>query len=113
MSLEDFQLKDNEAIDNSINERDFLNVYRQHGANLNASDQNVSFIFVETIYYHHFGNAYLEVDITVQNPAANFDNNSEVRIINNAFAYCFKEAYQRRVAQTLNITTMCDKYLLL
>ena len=45
MSLEDFQLLDNEAIDNSIIKRDFLKVYHQQGAQLNDPDQNFEFIF--------------------------------------------------------------------
>ena len=41
MSLEDFQLLDNEPFDNSIIERDFLKIYNQQGAQLNQSDQNI------------------------------------------------------------------------
>ena len=40
MNLEDFQLKDNKPIDNSIVKRDFTKVYHQSGANLNDSNQN-------------------------------------------------------------------------
>ena len=47
MSLEDFQLIDNEPIHNSIIKKDFLKVYHQQGANLNDSNQNVAFIFGE------------------------------------------------------------------
>ena len=101
MSLENFQVIDNEPIDNSIIEKDFLKVYHQQGANLNDSDQNVAFIIGENSIYYQIGNAYLQFDTRVRNPAANFDNKSEILIINNAFAYCFKEAFhQRRVAQT-------------
>ena len=66
MSLEDFQLLDNEPIDNSIIKRDFLKVYHQQGAQLNQSDQNIEFIFGENSNYHQIGNAYLEFDITVR-----------------------------------------------
>ena len=93
MNIEDFQLIDNEPIDNSIKKRDFLKNYHQQGANLNDSDQNVAFIFGENRNYHQIGDAYLEFDITVRNPAANFDNISETRLINNAFASCFKKAF--------------------
>ena len=34
-----------------------------------------------------------EFDITVRNPAANFIILSEIRLINNAIVYCFKEAF--------------------
>ena len=93
MSLEDFQLLDNETFDNSIIKRDFLKIYHQQGAQLNQSDQNVEFIFGESNNYHQVGNSYLEFDITVRREDnANFTNNSAIRLTNNAFAYCFKEA---------------------
>ena len=92
MSLDDFQLIDNEPIDNSIIKRDFTKVYHQSGANLNHSNQNIDFIFGENNNYHQIGNAYLEFDITVRNPAANFTNVSVIRLVNNVFAYCFKQA---------------------
>ena len=41
MHLEDFQLLDNEPIDNSIIKRDFLKKHHQQGANLFYSDQIV------------------------------------------------------------------------
>ena len=93
MSLEDFQLLDNEPFDNSIIKRDFLKIYHQQGARLNQSDQNVEFIFGENNNYHQVGNSYLEFDITVcREDDANFTNNSAIRLTTNVFAYCFKEA---------------------
>ena len=92
MSLEDFQLEDNEPIDNSIVKGDYTKVYHQQGANLNNSNQNVEFIFGENNNYHQIGNGYLEFDITVRNTAGNFTNAKVIRLVNNAFAYCFKEA---------------------
>ena len=92
MSSEDFELLDNEPIDNSIVKRDYTKVYHQQGANLNDSNQNVEFIFGENNNYHQIGNAYLEFYITVRNTAGNFTNASVIRLINNAFADCFKEA---------------------
>ena len=47
MSLEGFQLLDNEPFGNSIEKKDFLKVYRQQGAQFNQSDQNIEFIFVK------------------------------------------------------------------
>ena len=38
MSLEDFQLIDNEPIDDSIIKTDFFILYQQQGANLNDSN---------------------------------------------------------------------------
>ena len=97
MSLEDFQLIDNEPIDNSIIKRDYTKVYHQQGANLNDSNQNVEFIFGENNNYHQTGNAYLEFDITIRKvvtaPAdSKFANADQIRLINNAFAYCFTQA---------------------
>ena len=95
MSLEDFQLIDNEPIDNSIVKRDFTKVYHQSGANLNDSNQNVEFIFGENNNYHQIGNGYLEFDITIRkvtDPPTNFTNADQIRLINNAFAFCFTQA---------------------
>ena len=92
MSLEDFLLLDKEVFDNSIVKRDFRKVYQQQGAQLNDPDQNVKFIFGENNNYHQIGNAYLEYDITVQNPVAVFDNNSRIRLTKNGLAYVFQEA---------------------
>ena len=97
MSLQDFELIDNEPIDNSIIERDYTKVYHQSGANLNDSNQNFEFIFGENNNYHQIGNAYLEFDITVRKvveaPAdPNFANADQIKLINNAFVYCFTQA---------------------
>ena len=93
MSLEDFQLLDNESFDNSIIKRDFLKVYHQQGAQLNNSDQNIEFIFGENNNYHQIGNAYLEFDMTVrpQNVADAFGVDSPIRLTNNGFAYVFQK----------------------
>ena len=56
MSLEDFQLLDNEPFDNSIIKRDFTEIYHQQAAQLNQSDQNIEFIFGENNNYHQIGN---------------------------------------------------------
>ena len=93
MSLEDFQLLDNEPLDNSILKRDFTKIYHRQGDQLNQSDQNIEFIFGENNNYHQIGNAYLEFNITVRkNDTTNFHNDDPVRLVNNGFAYCFKEA---------------------
>ena len=97
MSLEGFKLIDNERIDNSIVKRDFTKVYHQSGANLNDPNQNVEFIFGENNNYYQIGNAYLEFDITIRKvvvPPANpnFIDNDQIRLINNAFAFCFSQA---------------------
>ena len=92
MSLEDFQLLDNEPLDNSIIKRDFTKIYHRQEDQLNQSDQNIEFIFGEDNNYHQIGNAYLEFNITVRKKdSTNFHNDDPVRLVNNGFAYCFKE----------------------
>ena len=93
MSLEDFQLLDIEPFDNSIIKRKFFKVYHQQGAQLNQSDQNIEFIFGENNIYHQIGNGYLEFDITVRkSDSTNFHYDDPIRLVNNGFAFCFKEA---------------------
>ena len=97
MSLEDFELINNVQIDDSIVKRDYTKVYHQQGANLNDSNQNVEFIFGENNNYHQIGNAYLEFDITITKIAAPPNkpiliDADQLRLINNAFAYCFTQA---------------------
>ena len=92
MSLENFKFIVNEPFDNSVVKRDFLKVRHQEGANLNDSDQQVELIFGENNNYHQIENAYLEYDITVQDPNAAFDNISRIRLTNNGLAYVFQEA---------------------
>ena len=96
MSLEDFQLLDNEVFAISIVKRDFMKVYHQQGAQLNVPDQNTEFSFGENNNYHQIGNAYLEYVITVQHPFQNppvvFDNDSRIRLTKNGLAYVFQEA---------------------
>ena len=76
----------------SIIKEDFLKIYHQQGAQLNQSNQNIEFIFGENINYHQKVNAYLEFDNTVRkNDTANFHNDGPVRLLKNAFAFCFKE----------------------
>ena len=70
----------------------FYKVYHQQGANLIDSNQNVEFIFGEKNNYHQIGNGYHEFDITVQNTAGNVTNASVIRLVKNAFAYCFTQA---------------------
>ena len=93
MSLEDVQLLDNEPIDNSTIKRDFTKIYHRQGDQLIQSDQNIEFVFGENNNYHQKGNACLEFNITVRkNDDTNFHFDDPVRLVNNGFAFCFKEA---------------------
>ena len=108
MSLEDSQLLNNESFDNGIIKRDFLKVYHQQGAQLNQSDQNIEFIFGENNNYHQVGNGYLEFDITVRKSGAtNFHYDDPIRLVNNAFAFCFQEA---RLSTTLGSDIEHNKF---
>ena len=108
MSLEDFQLLDNEPFDNSIIKRDFLKVYHQQNAQLNQSDQNIEFIVGENNIYHQIVNGYLEFDITLRkSDTTNFHRQDPIRLVINAFAFCFKEA---RLSTTLDSDVETNKF---
>ena len=108
MSLEDFQLLDNGPLDNSIIKRDFTKLYHRQGDQLNQSDQNIEFIFGENNNYHQIGNAYLEFNITVRkNDDTNFHFDDPVRLVNNGFAFCFKEA---RLSTTIGSDIEINKF---
>ena len=92
MSQEDFQLIDKKPFNNSIIKRDFRKVYHQQRAQLNDTDQNIESAFGEINTHHQIGNSYLEFDITVRDTAGAFTEASNIRLINNALAYCFKKA---------------------
>ena len=108
MSLEDFQLLDNEPLDNSIIKRDFTKIYHRQGDQLNQSDQNIEFIFGENNNYHQIGNAYLEFNITVRkNDDTNLHFDDPVRLVNNGFAFCFKEG---RLSTTIGSDIEINKF---
>ena len=93
MSLEDFQLLDNEPLDNSIIKRDFTKIYHRQGDQLNQSHQNIEFLFGENKNYHQICNAYLEFNNTVRkSDTTNFHNDDPIGLVFNGFAFCFKEA---------------------
>ena len=111
MSLEDFQLLDNEPFDNSVIKRDFIKIYHRQGDQLNQSDQNIEFIFGENNNYHQIGDAYLEFNITVRkNDDTNFHYDDPVRLVKNGFAFCFKEArLSTTVGSDIEINKFCGQ----
>ena len=111
MSLEDFQLLDNEPLDNSIIKRDFTKIYHRQGDQLNQSDQNIEFIFGENNNYHQIGNGYLEFNMTVRkNDDTNFHFDDPVRLVNNGFAFCFKEArLSTTIGSDIEIKKFCGQ----
>ena len=73
--------------------KEIFNVYNQQGAQLNQTDQKIDFIFGENNKYHQIGHAYLEFDITVRRyDTTTFHNEDPIRVVNNGFEFCFKEA---------------------
>ena len=93
MSLEDFQVSDNEPVDNSNIKEDFLKVYHQQGAQLNQSNQNIEFILGENNNYRQNVNGYLEFNITVRkNDGTNFHKEDLFRLVINGYALCLNEA---------------------
>ena len=111
MSLEDFQLLDNEPFDKSIIKRDFTKIYHRQGDQLNQSDQNIEFIFGENNNYHQIGNAYLEFNIAVRKKDdANFHYDDPVRLVNNGFAFCFKEGrLSTTIGRDIEINKFCGQ----
>ena len=109
MSLEDFQLLDNEPLDISIIRRDFRKINHRRGDQLNQSDQNNEFIFGEKNKYHQIGIAYLKFNITVrENDTTNFHYDDPIRLVNNPFAFCFKEASLRTtIGGDIEINNFC------
>ena len=87
---------DIEKFDQSFIKRDFFKIYHQQGANLDSFDEKVEVIFGENKNYHQIGNAYLQYEIIVEIVEANqadriLIDGDTTRLVNNAFAYCFKE----------------------
>ena len=111
MSLKDFQLLDNESIDNSVTKRDFKKKYHRQGDQLNRSDQNIEFISGGNNNYLQIGNAYSEFNITVrENDDTNFHNDDPVRLVNNRFVFCFEGArLSPSVGADIEINNSCGQ----
>ena len=99
MSAEDFQLIDDEKIDDSIIKRDFIKIYHQSGANIDAENSQIRFYFGENHNFIQVGNGYLEFDIRVRRDGGPFrvpvndgDPNDIIRLVNNAFADTIHDA---------------------
>ena len=108
MSSEDFQLLDNEPLDNSNIKRLFIKIYHRQRYQSNQSDQNNEFILGENNKYHQIGNAYLEFNITVRkNDDTNIHHEDPVRLVNNGFAFCFKKA---RLGTTIGSDIEINKF---
>ena len=111
MALEGFQVLDNEPLDKSIIKRDYRKKYHRQGDQFNQSDQNIEFIFGENNNYHQIGNAYLDFNITVRkNDDTNFHYDDPIRLLNNGFVFCFKEAHlSTSLGSDIDINKFCGQ----
>ena len=108
MSSENFQLIDNEPLENSIIKRDFTKLYHQQGDPLIQSDPKIEFIFGENNKYHQIGDAYLKLNNKLRkNDDTNIHHEDPVRLVNNGYAFCFKEA---RLGTTISSDIEIDKF---
>ena len=86
-------------------------MYHRQGDQLKQSDQNIEFVFSENNKYHQIGNAYLEFNNTVRkNDVTNFHHHDPVQLVNNEFAFSFKEArFSTTLGSDLEINKFCGQ----
>ena len=114
MKAEDFQLIDTEKIDDSIMKPDFIDNYRQSGANIDAENSQIKFYFVGIQNFIQVGIGYLEFDIRSRKANnTNFivaaDNTNEIiRSVNNALAYIIHDA---RISTSAGVEIEQNKYV--
>ena len=113
MSAEVFQLIDNGKIDDSILKRDFIKVYHQLGANVDAEKCQIKFYFGENHNFIQVGCGYLEFDVRVRKADGNpfttaAPGNDIIRLVNNAFAYTIHDA---RISSSSGLEIEQNKYI--
>ena len=109
MSAEDFQLIDKEKIDDSILKRDFIKIYHQSGANVDAENSHIKFYFGENQNFSQVGNGYLEFDLRVRlDNDNNFADGNLIRLFKNAFAYTIQDA---RLSTSSGVEIEQNKYV--
>ena len=113
MSAEDFQLIDIEKIDDSIIKRDFIKLYHQSGANVDAENSQIKFYFGENHYFFQVGNGYLDFDIKKRRDYGNAfiivaPGNDIIRLVINAFAYTIHGA---RISTSRGVEIEQNKYV--
>ena len=119
MSLEHFQLIDNEAIDGSYIKREVFKIYLQHAAISIDSDQNIEFRFVEKFKFHQIDNSPLQNEMTIEKGVAVaaskvLVDEDAIRLLNNAFACCFREGRLSTAGgSNIEYNKIVDKYQLL
>ena len=113
MSANDFQLIDDEKIDDSIIKRDFMKIYHQSGANVDAENSQIKFYFGENHNFFQVGNGSLEFDIRIRRDDGNAftivaPGNDNIRLVNNAFAYTIHDA---RISTSTGVEIEQNKYV--
>ena len=113
MSANDFQLIDDEKIDDSIIKRDFIKIYHQSGANVDAENSQIKFYFGENHNFIQVGNGYLEFVIRIRRDDGNpftivAPGNDIIRLVNNAFAYTIHDA---RISTSAGVEIEQNKYV--
>ena len=114
MSAEDFQLIDDSKIDDSIIKRDFIKIYHQSGANVEAENSQINIYFGENHNFIQVGNGYLEFDIRVRRVngiafAIGLAPGGDItRLVNNAFAYTIHDA---RISSSAGVEIEQNKYV--
>ena len=114
MSAEDFQLINASKIDDSIIKRDFIKIYHQSGANVDAENSQIKFYFGENHNFIQVGNGYLEFDIRVRKADGTAfaiglaPGTDIIRLVNNAFAYTIHDA---RISSAAGVEIEQNKYV--
>ena len=113
MSAEDFQLIDIEKIDDSIIKRDFIKIYNQSGANVDAANSQIKFYFGENHFFIQVDNGYLEFDIRIRRDDGNAfsilaPGKDIIRLVNNAFAYTIHDT---RISTSAGVEIEQNKYV--
>ena len=112
MSAENFQLIDDKKIDDSIVKRDFIKIYHQSGANVDAENSQIKFYFGENHNFIQVDNGYLEFDIRIRKANGDPFNiglapaGDTIRLVNNAFAYTIHDA---RISTSAGVETEQNK----
>ena len=87
MSVEGFQLLNNQNIEISIIKRYFIKIYYQQGSQIHDEIQNIEFFYGENLNYIPVGDGYLDFEIKVRNAdnikfiVATDDTNEVIRLV--------------------------------
>ena len=97
MSAVDFQLVEDEKIDDSIMKREFIKNSHQSGADFNKENSNISLSFGENYNFIQVGIRFLEFDIKIRkDDNSNFSINGPghdiIRLFLNAFAFTIHDS---------------------